>query len=425
MNVVYSSKGIVNIDSPGRGVSVMARAGVENIVMDFSTWWDDQILDRVCAEFDKNGMCVSGAIAPDMWANEGRACSNEFLLRLTETCIRTCGKIGCPRLIIPAFPVKVTSNGDSAVQAAGYQRLAAVARENGITLLLKNECKNVNGHLVRGTFCDAKEAAEFLDMLNAGATPAVQRQDGKAGQSGGAKMQRTMSEQGGKTGQSRGAKTDLLTFGFCLDVGVCNICGQNMYEFVQALGSRLKAVVLRDNDGRAEASLLPFANAGAFGARTDWRGLICGLRDIDFDGMVILSFSDSFCVMPGVLRTKYLDFAKSMGDYFKWQVGQRRVLAKYESRVLFGAGNMCRNYMKYYGGEFPPLFTCDNNKRLWDTEFEGLVVKNPEELKKLPKDCAIFICNIYYGEIAEQLRDMGVENPIEYFNDEYLPFGRD
>ena len=34
-------------------------------------------------------------------------------------------------------------------------------------------------------------------------------------------------------------------------------------------------------------------------------------------------------------------------------------------------------------------------------------------------------CNIYYEEIAEQLRGMGLENPVEYFNDEYLPFGRD
>ena len=53
------------------------------------------------------------------------------------------------------------------------------------------------------------------------------------------------------------------------------------------------------------------------------------------------------------------------------------------------------------------------------------MVKDPEELRGLPKDCAIFICNIYYEEIAEQLRGMGLENPVEYFNDEYLPFGRD
>ena len=76
--------------------------------------------------------------------------------------------------------------------------------------------------------------------------------------------------------------------------------------------------------------------------------------------------------------------------------------------------------MKCYGEKYPPLFACDNNPKLWDTKFEGLTVKNPEELKKLPKDCGVYICNMYYREIEAQLREMGIEN-IEYFNDEYMP----
>lgn len=82
---------------------------------------------------------------------------------------------------------------------------------------------------------------------------------------------------------------------------------------------------------------------------------------------------------------------------------------------------MCRNYMKNYGEEFPPLFTCDNNSSRWGEEFCGLTIKAPEELKKLPPDCAVFICNVYYREIEAQLRSMGIKNPIEYFNDEYMP----
>lgn len=77
--------------------------------------------------------------------------------------------------------------------------------------------------------------------------------------------------------------------------------------------------------------------------------------------------------------------------------------------------------MKCYGGKYPPRFTCDNNQALWDTDFCGLTVKNPSCLKELPEDCAIFICNIYYREIERQLRDMEIKNPIEFFNDEYMP----
>lgn len=77
--------------------------------------------------------------------------------------------------------------------------------------------------------------------------------------------------------------------------------------------------------------------------------------------------------------------------------------------------------MKCYGEKYPPLYTCDNDKSVWDTKFCGLTVKNPQDLKTLPEDCAIFICNIYYNDIREQILEMGVKNPIEYFNDEYMP----
>ena len=45
----------------------------------------------------------------------------------------------------------------------------------------------------------------------------------------------------------------------------------------------------------------------------------------------------------------------------------------------------------------------------------------PERLRDLPPGAAIFICNVYYREIEAQLRGMGLSNPIEYFNDEYMP----
>jgi FlaA1/EpsC-like NDP-sugar epimerase len=111
--------------------------------------------------------------------------------------------------------------------------------------------------------------------------------------------------------------------------------------------------------------------------------------------------------------------AYSMADYFRWQIEMDRMVAKYPKRVLFGAGNMCRNYMRDYGKKYPPLFTVDNDSKVWGTVFEGLEVKSPEELKMLDEDTAIFICITYYREINEQLRGMGITNPIEYFNDEY------
>ena len=145
-----------------------------------------------------------------------------------------------------------------------------------------------------------------------------------------------------------------------------------------------------------------------------------GLREIGFDGQLILDAFDTVVTFSPLLRPPLLRLAKATADYFQWQIGIENLLKKYRKIVLFGAGNMCRNYMKCYGEKYPPLFTCDNNEKTWGTVFCGLEVKAPGALKDLPEDCGVFICNIYYREIKRQLQAMGVEN-IEFFNDEYMP----
>lgn len=47
-------------------------------------------------------------------------------------------------------------------------------------------------------------------------------------------------------------------------------------------------------------------------------------------------------------------------------------------------------------------------------------MRPPQALQELPDDCGVLICNVYYREIEQQLRDMGVKN-VAYFNDEYMP----
>ena len=253
----------------------------------------------------------------------------------------------------------------------------------GDMFLLKNSYRDYNGHYLRGLYCDGTETAQIIDRKN----------------------------------QEAGFEK----YGFCLDVGVCNICGQNMYDYILSLGSRIKAVIVRDNDGDKDNALLPFTSVNAGVSQTDWLNFFRGLRAVDFDGILILDFSDSICAVPLQMRERFLKYAYDMGQYFKWQISMERMLRKYEKRVLFGAGNMCRAYMKCYGEKYRPLYTCDNNKALWGTEFEWIEIKDPEELRNLPSDCAILICNLYYKEIREQLLRMNLENPIEYFNDQYMP----
>ena len=241
----------------------------------------------------------------------------------------------------------------------------------------------VGGHLIRGVCSDAAEAVAWVDALNT------------------------------EAGEAR--------FGFCVDMGVCNVCGQDLNEYITPLGNRVKAVILQDGNGSEAQALLPFTAADKKASRTDWLGLIRGLRKIAFDGILILNLEDTASATSPLLRPALLRYARQVADYLCWQIEIETTLARYENRVLFGAGNMCRNYLKCYGEKYPPLYTCDNNPHLWGSRLDGLEIHNPEDLKKLDKDTAVFICNIYYREIEQQLRKMGLLNPIVYFNDEYLP----
>lgn len=411
LNILCSSSGLVWMKKPKRGIAGITEGGFNGILLDISACCSAGELEylgveskrepeetlrisehpeelypymqpvlRECAE---KAVRIPAARAPYLSRNTKRQDLGELLACLAEESIRVCGQAGCNCLIVRPLFAGVARGSEWEVNRRFYLRLANTAREHKVMLLLENQCRDQNGKLVRGICADADEAVSWIDRLNE------------------------------ECGEER--------FGFCMDAGVCSLCGQDMREFAVVLGSRIKAVVLRDCDGIHENAMVPFTCIGRGEFRTDWLNLIRGLREICFQGSLIMDFSSMAAALSQFLRPQLIRFAGSVAEFFKWQISMKSVLMKYSTRVLFGAGNMCRNYMKCYGSEFPPLFTCDNNSARWGEWFEGLEIRSPEALKELEPDCAIFICNVYYREIERQLRDMGIRNPVEYFNDEYMP----
>ena len=410
MNVSCSIKSIVDITRPRQGLKDLFQAGFTDLFLDLSvfasggdleqfgkqnwkkTAWNyiiENPEDLKNAVFNMSsvwsGMQLNckTAMAPFLLRETKRSDLSELQKLLVEESILACGKIGCRYLVVRPLAVKDSQVDLWKMNRDYYLGLVSLAKEHDVIILLENQCKYYHGHLIRGFCADGYEAAEWVDQLNA------------------------------EAGEER--------FGFCLNVGTANLCGQNMYDVVCTLGNRIKAVMLSDCNGNQESALLPFTSVNNGNSQTDWLNLIRGLRKTEFDGELILNASDTANAFSPILRPALLQLMKSTADYFKWQIEMENLLKKYPFRVLFGAGNMCRNYMKCYGQEYPPLYTCDNNSSIWGTSFCGLEVKAPEELKKLPEGCAIFICNIYYREIQEQLQNMGIRNPIEFFNDEYMP----
>nr|WP_305182333.1 sugar phosphate isomerase/epimerase [uncultured Schaedlerella sp.] len=408
MDIVCSPAGIVHPLRPVQGIMDIVNAGFKNISLELDMCCSGyelehfgkipnededagerlflpisehpseipRFFEKMYAACCENHLQIPIARAPYLPRDTKRGDLTERMLMLHKECIRYCGRVGCGYITIRPF------YADWALNRGYYLELAETARENHVMILLENQCRDKNGHMQRSICSDGEEAAEWVDALNRAA------------------------------GGNR--------FGFCMDAGVCSLCGQDMYEFATALGNRIKAVVLRDCDGQHEGAMLPFTCTRFGQPQTDWLGLIRGLREAGFDGQLILHIPDTVITFSPLLRPQLLSLARAAAEYFKWQIEIESLLKKYESIVLFGAGNMCRNYLKCYGERYPPLFTCDNNPRMWGTDFFGLEVRTPEALKSIPEGCGVFICNIYYREIERQLRDMGIKN-IEFFNDEYMP----
>lgn len=375
MRVVSTVQGVIRNENPRQGLSDLKVAGFKYLYVDLDQFYPKQenLIPLFFEKAKESGLTISLVKAPVLLYDIKRKEKKDDIPTLAKESIKFCGKYGVKNLIVPPLEDSFDENKKY------YAELFSLAKENNVRILIENACKNVNGHFNRGMFSNPEDVKRLISEV----------------------------------GQNQ--------IGFVFNQSNMNLSGQNPLEYLSELKGYVDAVILSDNDGDQDAKLLPFTSNSVKGSNVDWTSLIRGVRACGFDGDIILDYADTALFASPYLKPDLLSYVKKTGDYFKWQFEMERMIGRYPSRVLFGAGNMCRNYMLNYGKEFPPLFTCDNNSTIWGTTFEGLEVKNPEELKNLSKDTAILICNVYYREIEAQLREMGLENPIERFNDEFLP----
>ena len=230
MQFLCSTEGIVSLDYLGIGVKTLVGGGFSDIFLnitnyafisdeledndepqDLSAYYKpgelEKTLQPMLKAFKKNNLTVKAGYVK--WIGD----FTENFFKLCEESLRVTGRLGGKYLVIQSLESGI-DNRDF------YLKLAPVAKECGVIILLENQCREINAHLIRGFCSDEVEAAQWIDSLNEA------------------------------VGEER--------FGFSLDVGTCNLCAQSPRDFVVTLGNRLKMLILRDNDGHHETALLPF-----------------------------------------------------------------------------------------------------------------------------------------------------------------------
>ncbi|MDF2440990.1 MAG: hypothetical protein JWN98_1974 [Abditibacteriota bacterium] len=95
--------------------------------------------------------------------------------------------------------------------------------------------------------------------------------------------------------------------GACWDTGHAQIQGVEQGAALRALGTRLKALHIQDNDGKADQHLLPYYG------HVKWPEIVQTLHDIEFAGDFTYEVHNSIRPLPDELRDEALHFAVSIG----------------------------------------------------------------------------------------------------------------
>lgn len=127
---------------------------------------------------------------------------------------------------------------------------------------------------------------------------------------------------------------------------------------------------------------------------------------------------DFLCQVPQEYRQPHHLALWSVDESYR--VWQHRFLAALQAAagktiVLFGTGNMLRDYEQKTGGRLRPAFYVDNDPTKWGRERQGIPIRPPEELLQVPPEkLHLIICNNYYREISRQLQQMGIQEFFVY-----------
>ena len=169
----------------------------------------------------------------------------ENIIRVYKNTLLYCGEIGVQNLIIHGISLAWddTTHTQEDIDGANeklYTSLIETAKQTHVTICLENLFTNHDGTIYEGHCSDPHQAVQYIDHLNVLAGEEI--------------------------------------FGICVDTGHLNLLGKNQYAYLTALGKRIKAFHIHDNDGKVDLHLAPYTGT------IDWESFCRGVRDAGYDG---------------------------------------------------------------------------------------------------------------------------------------------
>lgn len=259
---------------------------------------------------------------------------------------------------------------------------AETAGGTGVKLCIENGYYLENGCCHRNGLNSGTELAEFVDSLN--------------------------------------RDTGCDCFSAAVNTGHALLFGTNISAMIETLGKRLLIIHANDNDGSQDLHQLPYSfTVGRGSLSTEWYGMIRTLIKVHYDGLLIFDTEGLIHNIPQMVLPATLKLLFAISEEWNWQFSLEEKLKKDRTRILFGAGNMFRNYMETWGQTYPPAFVVDNNSGIWGEKKYGIEVRPPEKILSVPEEERdVWICNLHYWQIESQLEDMGIR--AKWLDDKYF-----
>lgn len=204
------------------------------------------------------------------------------MIPIYEASLRLCAYAGCPSTVIHGIAFNRDQNETKAhIDAMNeklYTSLIPAAKETGVTILLENLFTSRRGLRFDGHCARPREAAEYIDHLNALA----------------------------------GAEC----FGLCYDTGHGFLIKQDMYDYITTLGSRIKALHIHDNGGLEDDHLAPYTG------KIFWQEFIAALRDVRYSGDLNFETFAQYRLrrVPEALIPAWFTYIRSVGEYFRNEI---------------------------------------------------------------------------------------------------------
>lgn len=305
LKIGVQSRNVVNDADPAAGFKLLKKAGFE--CCDFSLNYYlkntdlyrenlNKFFDKSVSELEdfftphKEGALKSGIFINQMhmpyptFVPGAKQEVNDYLWNeVGPKSMEICRFLDCPNIVIHGFKLERYYGSEEAEWEKTeefLEFLAPMAKEYGITMCMENLYNSQGAHKVEGPGCNAYKAVTRIDKMN----------------------------------EKYGAEI----LGFCYDTGHGNLVGLDPYKFITTLGKRLKVLHIHENDGLADLHQLPFTFTRTRDNTSilDWDGVLKGLKEIGFDGVLSFETAPVLDCFPEELKEDALHLIARIGRHF-------------------------------------------------------------------------------------------------------------